>query len=76
MEVMELTSVLGVDTMTSGVPILIEELKAAGRRDELPDIGLGEREQRIKDEFTANRSYWNEVWDNVLRLSPDFSRPI
>lgn len=72
MEVMELTSVLGVHTMTSGVPILVEELRAASRHDELPGMELGEREQRIKDEFTANRGYWNEVWDNVLRLSPDF----
>lgn len=72
MEVLQLTSVLGIHSATSGVPILIEELKAAGREDELPAAELGEREQQLKDEFTRNRGYWSEVWDSVLRLSPDF----
>lgn len=72
MEVMELTSVLGIHSATSGVPILVEELKAAGRGDEIPSATLGEREQRLKEQFTANRGYWSEVWDDVLRLSPDF----
>ena len=72
MEVMELASVLGIHSATSGVPILIEELKAAGREDEIPSMELGEREQKLKDQFTANRGYWSELWDNVLRLSPDF----
>ncbi len=31
MEVLELTSVLGIHTLTLGVPILVEELKAAGK---------------------------------------------
>ena len=72
MEVMELTSILGIHTMMSSVPILIEELKAAGRHDEVPNSELGEREQRIKEKFTRHRGYWSEAWDNVLRLSPDF----
>ena len=33
MEVLELTSVLGIHTCTVGVPILIEELKKAGQGD-------------------------------------------
>lgn len=31
-----------------------------------------ERQQRIKDEFTAKRGYWDEFWDGLLKLSPDF----
>ena len=31
MEVLELTSVLGIHTMTVGVPVLVEELKKAGQ---------------------------------------------
>jgi alkylhydroperoxidase/carboxymuconolactone decarboxylase family protein YurZ len=31
MEVLELTSILGIHTMTLGVPILLEEIKAVGK---------------------------------------------
>lgn len=72
MEVMELTAVLGIHSATSGVPILIEELEAAGRGHEIPALPLGEREQRLKEQFTATRGYWSDVWTDVLRLSPDF----
>jgi alkylhydroperoxidase/carboxymuconolactone decarboxylase family protein YurZ len=71
MEVMELSSVLGIHSATNGVPILIEELKAAGREHELPSIELGARELRLKEEFTEARGYWSDVWNDVLRLSPD-----
>jgi alkylhydroperoxidase/carboxymuconolactone decarboxylase family protein YurZ len=72
MEVMELCSVLGIHSCTSGVPILIEELTAAGRADELPSIEHGPRELQLKEEFTKARGYWAPVWDDVLRLSPEF----
>jgi alkylhydroperoxidase/carboxymuconolactone decarboxylase family protein YurZ len=35
MEVFELTSILGIHTVTAGVPILVEELKVAGK-----DVGF------------------------------------
>lgn len=72
MEVMELTSVLGIHTATSSVPILIEELKAAGRHDEVPTTELSPRLQQIKAQFTEQRGYWSDVWDNILQMSPDF----
>lgn len=72
MEVMELTAVLGIHSVTSGVPILIEELEAAGRGHEIVALPLGKREQRLKEQFIANRGYWSEIWNDVLRLSPDF----
>lgn len=72
MEVIQLTSVLGIHTCTVGVPILVDELRLAGRKDELPSATLGEREKKLKAEFTNKRGYWSELWDNVLALSPDF----
>jgi len=73
MEVLQLTSVLGIHSVTHGVPVLVEEMEAAGRGEELPKPGAGgEREARLKAEFTAARGYWSELWDNVLALSPDF----
>lgn len=72
MEVYELTSVLGIHTCTVGVPILLEELAAAG----LPVPGEGreltEREAALKEEFVRVRGYWSDLWDGVLALDPDF----
>ncbi len=72
MEVYQLTSVLGVHTITMGVPLLVEAMRAAGRGDELPSGPLSPRQQKLKYDFIANRGYWSSLWDNVLALSPDY----
>jgi alkylhydroperoxidase/carboxymuconolactone decarboxylase family protein YurZ len=69
MEVLELTSTLGIHACNTGVPILMEELEAVGR---LPSRELSERQERIRADFEANRGYWNSFWDDVLVLDPDF----
>jgi alkylhydroperoxidase/carboxymuconolactone decarboxylase family protein YurZ len=72
MEVYELTSVLGIHTCTIGVPILLEELAAAGH--DVPQAGreLPPREAALKEEFIRVRGYWSELWDGVLALDADF----
>jgi len=73
MEVLQLISVLGIHSCTHGVPILVDELRAAGRAQELPRPGAGgEREARLKAEFVDARGYWSDLWGNVLALSTDF----
>ena len=72
MEVLELTSVLGIHTCTLGVPLLIEELRDMGRGHEFDVIELNEREKKLKEQFIGNRGYWNELWDSLLKLSPEF----
>jgi alkylhydroperoxidase/carboxymuconolactone decarboxylase family protein YurZ len=69
MEVLELTSTLGIHACNTGVPILIEELESAGQ---LPSRELSERQLAIKADFTRNRGYWNSFWDDVLVLDADF----
>jgi alkylhydroperoxidase/carboxymuconolactone decarboxylase family protein YurZ len=69
MEVLELTSTLGIHACNTGVPILMEELEAVGR---LPSRELSERQRQIKAEFERNRGYWNSFWDDVLVLDADF----
>ncbi len=69
MEVLELTSVLGIHTCTMGVPVLLQELAAAG--GEAPPE-LNERQQGLKAEFQAKRGYWNEFWDGLLGLDDVF----
>lgn len=69
MEVLELTSTLGIHACNTGVPILMEELEAVGLQ---PSRELSERQETIKAEFERDRGYWNEFWDDVLVLDPDF----
>ena len=72
MEVLELTSVLGIHTCTLGVPILMEELRDMGRGDEVDNIEYGDYENGLKEEFVKNRGYWSPFWDDMLKLCPDF----
>jgi alkylhydroperoxidase/carboxymuconolactone decarboxylase family protein YurZ len=69
MEVLELTSTLGIHACTVGVPILVEELEAAGQP---VSRELGARQEELKAAFEARRGYWNAFWDELLVLDPDF----
>ncbi len=72
MEVFELASVLGIHTLTIAVPILLEELAAAGGSDEFGERAFTRREAELKERFIAVRGYWSDLWNGVLRLDPDF----
>jgi alkylhydroperoxidase/carboxymuconolactone decarboxylase family protein YurZ len=71
LEVLELTSTVGIHACNCGVPILLEELAHAGSPVDL-EGPLTTRQQEIKAEFAAARGYWNEFWDGLLRLDPEF----
>lgn len=71
LEVLELTSTVGIHACNCGVPILLEELAHAGRPLDLEEP-LTARQQEIKSDFIAARGYWNEFWDGLLRLDPEF----
>jgi alkylhydroperoxidase/carboxymuconolactone decarboxylase family protein YurZ len=70
-EVLELTSTLGIHACNCGVPILLEELEAAGQGVDL-DAPLTARQEEIKAEFTAKRGYWNDFWNGLLHLDAEF----
>ena len=72
MEVLELTSVLGIHTCTMGVPILMDELRKMGRGDEVDNIEYGDHEKPLKESVIKNRGYWSPFWDDMLKLSPEF----
>jgi alkylhydroperoxidase/carboxymuconolactone decarboxylase family protein YurZ len=68
MEVLELTSVLGIHTCTLAVPILLEE--AAG-----PDgaaAQLTPRQEELKQAFVSSRGFWAPPFEAILRADPDF----
>ncbi|MDP6687985.1 MAG: carboxymuconolactone decarboxylase family protein [Alphaproteobacteria bacterium] len=68
-EVLQLTASLGIHSCTVGVPILLEELAAAGKLEEAP---LDERQTALKEAFTENRGYWAPFLDGLLQHSPEF----
>jgi alkylhydroperoxidase/carboxymuconolactone decarboxylase family protein YurZ len=72
MEVLELSAVLGIHTCTVAVPILLDELEAAGRGDEVDLVTPTPRQAQLKADFERVRGYWTPLWDGVLALDPDF----
>ena len=69
MEVLELTSTLGIHACNTGVPLLIEVLTEEGLRSGPAD--LTERQQALKAQFIDSRGYWHESWDGMLELDPE-----
>ena len=66
LEVLQLTSTLGIHATTVGVPVLVEAL---GEREAAPP---DERRQALKADFEAKRGYWHDFWNGLLELDPDF----
>lgn len=69
MEVLELTSTLGIHACNVGVPLLLEVLEEEGLRTG-PQPSDDHR-RRLREEFTKNRGYWNNIWDGLLELDPE-----
>jgi alkylhydroperoxidase/carboxymuconolactone decarboxylase family protein YurZ len=72
MEVLQIVSVLGIHSMTEGLPILVDELQKADMGGEIEAIELDGRALAHKQEFIDNRGYWMPIWETLLKLSPDF----
>ena len=72
MEVLELTSVLGVHTMTLGLPALVEVMRKLGRSSEIEGGELTPRQEKMKADWIAARGFWAELPDYMLRFSPDY----
>lgn len=74
MEVIELTSTLGIHACNIGVPMLVEVMREEGLFDSHPTAGtpLDQRREDLKKDFTEKRGYWHEFWEDFLRLDPEF----
>lgn len=69
MEVLELTSTLGIHAMNIGVPILVEVLTEKGLR--AGPAPLNDFQEELKADFTKTRGYWHSFWDEMLELDPE-----
>lgn len=67
-EVLELTTTLGVHASVYGVPVLVNELGG------LPPVGDdGVDRASLKAEFIAKRGYWDDrLWEGLLTLDPAY----
>ena len=74
MEVIELTSTLGIHACNIGVPLLVDVMKEVGIYDSHPHAGKQFDAQReaLKSDFTKKRGYWHQTWDDFLALDPEF----
>ncbi|KAL1992324.1 hypothetical protein VTN49DRAFT_4356 [Thermomyces lanuginosus] len=70
-EVLELTSTLGIHACNIGVPLLFEVLREENH-PAAQAAPFDDRQERLKAEFTKNRGYWHTFWEDFLRLDPDF----
>lgn len=69
LEVLQLTSTMGIHSVTVGVPVLLECAGGSGRD---PNTPLTTRQEELKRAFEEQRGYWNAFWDGVLDLDPEF----
>ena len=72
-----LVTIVGVanHALYSSVPILEEELQAAGI-DDAADPGDDSGYETVKAEFVAARGFWNPDRDVIARLMPDYFRAL
>jgi alkylhydroperoxidase/carboxymuconolactone decarboxylase family protein YurZ len=71
-EVLSLTSTLGIHACTVGVPILFEVLEEQGKPMPKGMEGMSKEQWAMREDFEKKRGYWNTLWEEFLRLSPEF----
>ena len=72
LEVLQITSVLGIHAFSEGAPLLIDELSRDENGAHDDAFPRGERYEQIKSDFTEKRGYWDEILDAMVRASPGF----
>jgi alkylhydroperoxidase/carboxymuconolactone decarboxylase family protein YurZ len=72
MEVLELTSTLGIHACNIGVPMLCEVMKELGGYEKYFVAEEDEKRRELREEFTKKRGYWHTFWEDFLRLDPEF----
>jgi alkylhydroperoxidase/carboxymuconolactone decarboxylase family protein YurZ len=74
LEVIELSSTLGIHACNIGVPLLVEVLKEEGKYQNEITRPYDEGQKELKKEFSQKRGYWHAFWEDFLRLDPEFFR--
>ena len=72
LEIIELSSTLGIHACNIGVPLLVEVLKEEGKYQDDITRPYDEKQEGLKKEFAQKRGYWHTFWEDFLRLDPEF----
>ncbi|KAF5546695.1 metallo-hydrolase oxidoreductase [Fusarium napiforme] len=72
LEVIELSSAVGIHACNIGIPVLVEVLKEEGKFGDLITRDFDDKQNELKEQFTQRRGYWHTFWDDFLRLDPEF----
>lgn len=72
MEVMQLTTAQGLDSISSGIGIVVEELAAAGVETAVDERPLDEAETALRDGFIARFGDWPIWCDQLVRRDPGY----
>jgi alkylhydroperoxidase/carboxymuconolactone decarboxylase family protein YurZ len=74
LEVLQLTSTLGIHASTVGVPLLLEALgeNDGDSQSWRGSSALDDRRAALRADFEAKRGYWHGFWDGLLELDPAF----
>lgn len=70
-EVLQIASVLSIHAYMVGVPVLLEELVAAGKSLDAA-FPLDDKFAGVKKQFTEQRGYWSDELQAMVRSSPAF----
>lgn len=70
LEVLHIVSLLGAHTLAVGVPILVEELRKAGRSVPAEGAKLAPHLAELKAQFASKLGYWEDYWDILLAMAP------
>jgi len=69
LDVLQLSSVLGIHAITMGVPTLLEVLEEEGIQQSVPRDA---RREALKADYKAKRGFWDPIWQAVVDMDPDF----
>jgi alkylhydroperoxidase/carboxymuconolactone decarboxylase family protein YurZ len=72
LEVLQITSVLGIHGYMVGAPMLIKELRNSKDETLKQSFPMDERAIAVKKEFSEQRHYWSPLLEDLVRASPDF----
>jgi alkylhydroperoxidase/carboxymuconolactone decarboxylase family protein YurZ len=68
MEVLELTSTVGIHASNVGVPLLLEALDEEGIAD--PRSARDDKHAALKRQFIDEQGYWDATWEALLSVDP------
>lgn len=71
-ETLSLTATLGIHACTTGIPLLFEVLEEQGKAPPKGMQGMNKGQWALREDFESKRGYWNQMWEEFIRISPDF----